>query len=265
MSPENIDIHTADGLTLRGTLYRADRGPALLIASALGVKRRYYDAFARAAAERGMNVVTFDYRGIGDSAPPRIRDSRASMVEWGRFDVDAMIAWIAANVAEDVAYLGHSAGAQLTGLAPNAHRIRSAFFLTAGSGYWRHWSGIRGLGLGALWIAMPLISRTLGYFPSKVLGLGSEDLPAGVAAQWATWGKHRDYLFSTITDEERARYHAFTAPILAWSMEGDHYAPRRAVDALLRFYPNAPITREHIEDRTIGHFGFFRRNIGEHL
>jgi predicted alpha/beta hydrolase len=101
---------------------------------------------------------------------------------------------------------------------------------------------------------MPAVSRLFGYFPSKLVGLGAEDLPRGVASQWARRGRHRDYLFR---DVDRALYSRITAPVLAYSLRDDKYAPRAAVDALAAHYPN--VTRVHLEERGLGHFDWFRK------
>jgi predicted alpha/beta hydrolase len=250
-------IRTADGVSLHATLYDAHGDRAMLIASAMGVKRRYYDAFAQHAAARGISVVTFDYRGIGESRPKSLRGFDASMLDWGRADIPAAIDWIRRELRpQSLAYLGHSAGGQLAGLAPNADAVDRFVFVSSQSGYWRHWPGLRAYGLGALWVMMPVLSHAFGYFPAKLVGLGSEDLPRGVAAQWARWGRHRDYLFR---DVDPTLYARITAPVLAYSLRDDHYAPLRAVEALLARYSGARVEHRHLALRGLGHFDYFRR------
>jgi predicted alpha/beta hydrolase len=252
-----FDMRAADGYVLRGSHYDAGGDSVLLIASALGVKRRYYDAFARHIAESGRSLVTFDYRGIGDSRPRSLRKFEGTMAQWGRLDIAAAIEWITTELhPRFLAYLGHSCGGQLLGLAHNASRVDRIIFTSAQSGHWRHWPGVRKYGLGALWLLMPAVAAVAGYFPSRVLGLGSEDLPRHVAAEWARWGRHPEYLFGY---NDAAPYERITAPILAYSFADDTYAPKAAVDALLRHYVAAPVTRIHAEEPGIGHFGFFRR------
>jgi predicted alpha/beta hydrolase len=261
MDVRSIELRAADGHTLAATLYDAGSHDALLVASAMGVKRRYYDAFARTVSERGRSVLTFDYRGIGDSRPRSLRGVAATMQEWGTLDIPAAIDWISRELRpESFAYLGHSAGGQLAGLAPNIDRVDRLVFVAAQSGYWRHWLGLRAYGLGFLWVLMPVISRAVGWFPGKML-MGSEDLPRGVASQWARWGRHPDYLFAY---NDSAPYARITAPLLAYSMRVDHYAPRPAVDALVAKYSGAQVTRVHRDD-DIGHFEAFRRGKGEPL
>jgi predicted alpha/beta hydrolase len=252
-----MEIRAADGYTLHATLHDANSNRTIVIASAMGVKRRYYDAFAQFLAANGITALTFDYRGIGDSRPRSLRGFQGSLRDWGTLDLTAAIDWISRELRpKQLFHAGHSCGGQIVGLASNASRIDRMLFVCAQSGYWRHWPRLRGLGLGALWYAMPSIARVAGYFPSRVLGLGSEDLPREVATQWATWGRHPDYIFSA---NDPAPFARLTAPILAWSFEDDHYAPRRAVEALLARYESAAITRKHVMQRKVGHFGFFRK------
>jgi predicted alpha/beta hydrolase len=254
-------IRTADGCSLHATLFDANSDRVMLVAAAMGVKRRYYDAYAQHLASRGVSVVTFDYRGIGDSRPQSLRGFEGSMLDWGRYDIPAAIDWIVRELRpKSLAYTGHSCGGQLAGAAPNVDAVDRFLFVCAQSGYWRHWPRPRAYGLGALWLAMPLISRLVGYFPSKLFGLGSEDLPRHVASQWGTWGRHPEYLFA---DVDPAPYARVTAPILAYSFRDDHYAPKRAVEALLAKYSGAPIEHRHVETRGFGHFDFFRRGKGE--
>ncbi|HEV7768903.1 MAG TPA: alpha/beta fold hydrolase [Thermoanaerobaculia bacterium] len=263
MHIREVTLQTSDGLTLRGTHYDASSDSVLLIASALGVKRRYYDAFAQRIAESGRSVVTFDYRGIGDSRPKSLRSFDGTMEEWGRLDITAAIEWVSSELRpKTLAYVGHSCGGQLLGLAPNAPRVDQIIFTSAQSGYWRHWPGSSKYRLGALWVTMPLVASVIGYFPSKVLGLGSEDLPRRVAVEWARWGRHPEYIFGY---HDPAPYARITAPLLGWSFVDDTYAPKAAVDALLAHYSSADITRRHTDAPGIGHFGFFRRGKGERL
>ena len=62
-----MEIKAADGATLRGTLYDSSGDDAIVVAAAMGVPRRYYDAFAQHAASRGFTTLLFDYRGMGES------------------------------------------------------------------------------------------------------------------------------------------------------------------------------------------------------
>lgn len=49
---------------------------AVIIPCAMGVQQKFYARFAQWLAEQGYHVTTFDYRGIGCSAPPSLRGRR---------------------------------------------------------------------------------------------------------------------------------------------------------------------------------------------
>jgi predicted alpha/beta hydrolase len=255
-----MDIRASDGYVLKGTHYEGG-DHAIVIAGAMGVARRFYDGFASHLAANGKSVVTFDYRGIADSKPPSLRKFGGSLSDWGKLDLPAVIDWTLRELKPArISLVGHSCGGQIVGLAPNADVLDRLAFVCAQSGYWRLWPAPRRYALGFLWLVMPAVARTLGFFPSRLFRLGNQDLPREVAAQWATAGRHPDYIFGFHDD---AAYRALTAPILAWSFAEDTYAPKPAVEALLRHYASAPIEHRHVDGRRVGHWGFFRKGSDE--
>jgi predicted alpha/beta hydrolase len=150
---------------------------------------------------------------------------------------------------------------------PGNERYVAAMAVGAQSGYWKHW---RGTGRAGMWflthVLLPGISRLHGYFPSRLFGQG-EDLPAGVAREWASWCRHPGYIVGALGAEES--YARFSVPIRAYAIGDDSYAPPAAVEAFLGFYPNAPRKRIDVDPAQhggpIGHFGFFRERFRESL
>jgi predicted alpha/beta hydrolase len=267
-----LSIPAADGLPLAASFYAPAARPegaagTVVLASATGVKRHFYDAFARHVAERGFRVLTFDYRGIGGSRPAAtggVRQVRATMRDWGERDLEGVLAWTAERFRGDpLRLLGHSVGGQLLGLAPSADRVDRAAFVGSQSGYLGHyelpWRWAYRIVMHA---AIPVAARTFGYFPASRLGLG-EDLPGGVAAQWARWCRDPAYFFADGDGVPREGYERLRMPLLAVGIADDTIAPPRAVDALVRVYANAAVERVHLRPADvglsrIGHFGFFR-------
>ncbi len=67
---EPVEFAAADGTQLSGRFFAATlaKGSApVLLCTATGVPQRFYVAFARWLAQQGLDVLTFDYRGIGAS------------------------------------------------------------------------------------------------------------------------------------------------------------------------------------------------------
>ena len=263
MSGTAVEFAARDGYRLAGTLYRP-RTPnrrAVLFQAAAGVKQEYYGKFAEYLASRGFAALTFDYRGIGRSRPAKLRGFKARMRDWAEKDIGGALDYLArATHGARLIGLGHSFGGQAFGLVPGNERYVAAMTVGAQSGYWKHW---RGAGRAGMWflthVLLPGVSRLHGYVPARLFGQG-ENLPAGVAIEWASWCRHPGYIVGALGAEET--YARFTAPIRIYAIGDDRYAPPAAVEAFLRFYPNAPHQLEKVEpakfDGPIGHFGFFR-------
>jgi predicted alpha/beta hydrolase len=265
-------IRARDGYDLAATVHPPDprrySGRAVILASAMGVKRGFYRRYASHLAAEGFPVVTFDYRGIGDSRPESLRRFRVRLQDWGDKDLAGVIDWAGRVFPEADLYLvGHSVGGQIFGLADNRDLVRGVVAVASQSAYWKHWSGRHRVGMYLLWHAvMPTVPRVLGYFPARVFRLG-EDLPEGVAREWAWWGRHPHYLHGRLSEEIRQGYERYAGALRAYSFADDRYAPEPAVRGFLRLYPNAVSTHRAIAPReldlpAIGHFGFFGEKAG---
>src|SRR6478609_5321414 len=113
---EEIIIQAADGYRL-SALYGAtsfcDKGIAV-VSSATGVKKEFYINFALFLVEQGYDVLLFDYRGIGGSAPVDLRSSSIYMHEWGIKDMNAVMNYLVTERNRaSITWIGHSVGAQL--------------------------------------------------------------------------------------------------------------------------------------------------------
>lgn len=85
----------ADGFSLGGFTWRhgaADPTRAVVIINAAtSVRCRFYSRFADYLFAHGADVITYDYRGIGESRPAALRGFQASWSDWGRLDFEAML------------------------------------------------------------------------------------------------------------------------------------------------------------------------------
>ena len=243
----------------------------VIINSAVGVLRGYYGKYATFLCEHGYRVVTYDYRGIGDSLSGPVRDCNGSMEEWGSKDFPAILDAVAAEHGQEpILVIGHSAGGQIFGLTPRNRAVQALLLVSSQSGYWRHWPGWKRYAMAAMWYAlMPGLTRTLSYCPMASFKLG-ENLPRGVALQWARWGRHPDYMVDDAGQPIRSEFAAFPGPVLSYSFADDGAAPAAAVDALAAYYQGASVERRHIAPeqighKKIGHFGFFRERFASTL
>jgi len=263
---KKFNITTQDGFTLSATNFAPEDAPiaGIIINSATAVKQGYYAKFAKYLAEQGYLVLTYDYRGIGESSIKNYRDPRLSMRAWGEQDFSAVIDWSMSNFSNlDWHCIGHSVGGQIIGFAPNNTRLKSIFCVSSQSGYWGHWESFAKPKMFFLWyFVIPLFSKLIGKVPGFLLG--GESLPAGVAQQWAYWGRHADYIVDRKGKPIRQGFSQLECAIKFLMIDDDKdFAPPKAVMALRRFYNNANTSLETLNTKDlgkkhIGHFGFFR-------
>jgi predicted alpha/beta hydrolase len=260
---ETFELVADDEQRLGATLFhpRENARGTLIIHAATAAPQSYYRRFAWFAASRGLRVLTYDYRGIGRSRPRSLRGFAARMSDWAELDAAAAHRFVRARFGGSIVTLGHSFGGQLIGLLDAAHEVEATVLVGAQFGYVGHWPLLQRPRLYAIWRGLvPLLNAVFGYVPGRA-GL-QQDLPAGVAAQWARWCTHRDYLASEHLDAP-ARFERFDRPMLVYSFTDDAIAPAGAVQALLAALPSARIHHERIDPVAhggdpIGHFGFFR-------
>lgn len=263
----DVDIGAEDGQQLKATVYApAGARTFLLINSAMGVRRRFYRHLAGHLMAQGIGVLTYDYRGVGDSVaadPPNVR-----LEDWGCKDFPAVQRWLRANYAlERIVVLGHSVGGQMVGTSPLIREVDGLIGVASQAGHWRHWSGLERAKVFAFWHAVvPLMTTVSSTFRASYLGLG-QDLPSGVARQWAEWGRDPDYIRSPTVGPQPQFYHEVRCPLRTYLIEQDNLAPERAVRAWHDWFPNAE--REFVSlgshspgGRKIGHFGFFDPELG---
>ena len=146
---DDISFPAADGYLLAASLFlpRGAKRHAVLINSATAVPRRIYRGFAGYLARRGCAVLTYDYRGTGDSRQRAMvgynqRKSlvgfKASMSDWANLDVTAAVNWMRERYhALPLSYVGHSFGGQVLGLLANNTEVSRALLIAAQAGYWK--------------------------------------------------------------------------------------------------------------------------------
>ncbi len=65
-TPPVLDLTSPDGTTLKATFFPASKpGPGLLLLHQCNRQRKVWDDLAQKLASAGINVLTFDFRGLG--------------------------------------------------------------------------------------------------------------------------------------------------------------------------------------------------------
>lgn len=261
--PRRIEIAARDGVKLAATIHEPvdHSGRVVVIAGAIAVKHTFYDRFARFLATTGLRVITFDYRGIGDTVHGKSRSQRGGLREWGECDLASVLDYaLTLSIQPKLLVVAHSVGGQLVGLADNNDCVNAMLAISTQTGRWRLWPKRRRYFLLVFWtVLLPLTTRLFGYFPAKRLGLG-EDLAEDAALEWARWCRSAEYFVDADGRALPSHFENFEGELLACVIEDDWMAPREAVEDLLRRYVRANIERIVLRsvDGPIGHFGFFR-------
>jgi predicted alpha/beta hydrolase len=261
-APQTLSITTDDGFPLSATLFhgRGD-GPAVLVSSATAVPQGFYAAFAGALVAAGASAaLTYDYRGVGRSVRPPSWRRRIGKKEWALRDFPAALAALR-RAAPDrpLVGVGQSFGGQALGISGVADAFDRYGMVATMSGYWR---GLDDRMAGPRMFAVGVPMSLFFADTPRWLGIG-EPIPSSVFRDWARWCRMPGYFFDDPTFPETARYADVTTPILALGLTDDVWGTRRAVDALMRRYSNAPVERRWLSPadaggHAIGHLGFFR-------
>lgn len=253
-----------DGYALAASVFEPSGGAhsTVLVAPAMATTQRFYRPFAEWLAAHGHRVVTLDLRGIGASAPPRLRGFQASVDDWIRLDLAAAVDFAAGLAGGGpLLWLGHSLGGQVLPLLPNAARVTRMVMVASGSGYWRLHSTPMKLQAALLWfVVAPAAIAASDYFPGRALHLLG-DMPAAAMRQWRRWCLHPRYAASEPGGEQA--YAACTTPVTSLSFTDDEFMSARNTAALHALYSAAPLAHTRLTPADagvarIGHFGFFR-------
>lgn len=225
----------------------------------MAVPASFYSGFAGFLAEQGAAALTIDYRGIGRSRRGSLRGFRSTFHEWGERDLAGGLDELQRRFpGAALKWVGHSAGGQLLGLIEEP-RVSAALFVACSSAYHGHYAGTARTLMRVLFrVAIPTLAGICGFLPMSWFGQG-EDVPRGVALEWAQWGRDPRYIYSYAAPRGGLGFDRFAGPIRSLSINDDAYAPRSGVEALLQLYSKAEKELVVVAPPAhVGHFGWFR-------
>ncbi len=262
---ERITLTADDGYELAAHRYHSTGSARarLVVGGATAVPQGFYKRFAEHAARRGFDVLTLDYRGIGQSAPPTLKGFRMNYLDWGRLDLAAAVQAMRQD-GMPLYLVGHSFGGHALGLLPEPDAVAGAWTFATGAG-WHGWMPpLERLRVLFMWRVLgPVWTRMAGYLPWSRLGMG-EDLPLDVYRQWRHWCRFPRYFFDDpeMSDVTR-RFAEVRFPIVAANALDDAWAPPASRDAFMAGYRGSDVRAVTIDPRqsrlgAIGHMGYFR-------
>lgn len=265
MQEKALKIKCSDGFLLSATLFEPTViRAAVMIAPATGIKRQFYKKFAKHLCENEFAVLTFDNRGIGESAEDPINNGNPSLVNWGRLDMTAVLNYLKTKFPNtDYHLIGHSAGGQLVGLMENAQALKSMFNFGSSSGSLQYakypfklqsWFWLN--------VYIPLSNLIFGHTKSQWVGMG-EPLPKKVSQEWARWCNGKGYVKVDLnTTIKEHLYDELELDTLWVHASDDEIANEATVKDMIRVYSKikAEVLTLSPQDygfKTIGHMQFF--------
>lgn len=268
---EKIQFQCLDGYTLTGYFYPAtghsqQKNP-ILLSPATGITKNFYHSFAQWLSQEGFDVLSFDFRGIGESLHGALKYNQASIDDWGTLDIPAAIDTLLIKTQKErVILVGHSAGGQLLGLCPNHYKVKKVIAVAGSSGYIKGLKGRTKLLAPVMFnIVFPISNFFKGYGATQILGMG-ENLPKKVARQWREFCSQPGYVLNAIGKTIQQDYHEkISCPIVSIWATDDEIATEANVRDFLRIYPNA---KTHMVDlhpqkygvKQIGHMSMFKKS-----
>ena len=268
-APTDVQFTSRDGVRLAGSLFAPPRPrAALLISSGVGYPRAFYARFAAYGAARGFACLTYDYRGLGDSAPADMRACAADLLDWGCKDAPAALDCLAARCPGVPLFtLGHSFGGQLVGLMDNAHLARGHALVAVGNGFvllhdpadwWKEFLFFHVLG--------PLSIARHGYLKGTRYWPGVS-MPRRVFWQWRRWCHRPGYYLRDVRDRLQDGHFVMQgAPMRHFAFTDDPVANRRSEGFTRACYRDADyhtcwIAPEDLGAAHIGHSGAFSQRL----
>ena len=92
MNPQPFALRAPDGRELAAHWFGAARRRGVIVFNgATGFPQSFYFKLAQYAAERGYDVLLYDYRGMGLSAPADLAAETTRMSDWGLLDMRAAL------------------------------------------------------------------------------------------------------------------------------------------------------------------------------
>lgn len=269
---EAINVVCADGYKLSARYFKSKNTKAdevILICSATAIPQKLYNEFAQWLNDKGYSVLTFDYRGVGDSLYVPLRDCKARMTDWFTLDIPAAIDTLLnlESSHQKITMIGHSAGGAYLGLVHNIEKVKKVVAIGSSTGHVKELpKKTRPLATFMFKFIFPLVSHRIGYCPLKSVGMGV-NLPPDMGLQWAeiclNGGHVNVFMNKTV---HRDFHKKVTCPITYFRAIDDDIASDKNMRGLMPFYPNAhdqkliELQPEKYGLDKIGHINMFRKS-----
>ena len=265
-APEIIRLQRNEGTSFALQVYAAtdSKAAAVLIQPAMGVKAGYYAPLAAALRDAGYNIAVAELRGHEESGGRKPgRDYDFGYHELLTEDWPQAIAAVKARFPGAPFYLyGHSLGGQVSAIyaAHHPEQLDGLILTAVSSVHWKLWP----LPFWPYSQAAVLVSKLLVHFPGEKFNVAGREARSVIA----DWGRQartgRFYFGKPERTDHDAMLATLTIPVLAISLQGDFFAPKHAMNDIVRRFPKAALTRQHLDPKAMGidgidHFRWVRK------
>jgi predicted alpha/beta hydrolase len=261
MNIKPLSILAKDGFALKSYLYLPDNEPVGIIVCNAGtcIRQGFYRKIAEYLVSESFLVLTYDYRGVGESRPKNLRNFSAKISDWGRLDMTGVFEWLKNEYPHLPKYLlAHSMGGQIMGLSPEIGIFDKIVSVASSYGNYHFYeSKFKKITQNRL-IWMQFAEWWYGYIPAK--WIGGEAWTKGISQEWRAWSRHI-LSFSEIMQlkGQPTHYAQITMPFRAYFIENDVMATAATIPYYQKDFRNAPleIIKLSPQNQPIGHFGFY--------
>jgi predicted alpha/beta hydrolase len=271
---KKITITASDGYPLSAMIAKPidESSRTVIISSATGVKKEFYINFAQFLVNNGYNVLLYDYRGIGESAPDDLKLLDAYMHDWGILDMNAALNYmVEVQNLTNIVWIGHSVGGQLVGFLEKRKHIKHIISISSALGYWGYFPFPMKMVVWTLWyIISPVLTKVYGYGTLKKVGWG-ENLSKNTFLEWRGWCMNKDYYGKFLQEKLHTdKFYDFTVPITAVYLSDDYIANDITAPLMSKFYPNSPfdvlkLQVKRYTSHKVGHSGIFKKKFQNSL
>jgi predicted alpha/beta hydrolase len=226
----------------------------LICLPAMGMRAKYYELFANSLCEKGFNVITADWRGLGHSP---IRASRNTDFGYKELiqDIKKLIElsnnWYP-NTKKVI--VGHSLGGQIGSLltARFPSMISGLILVTSCSVHYKGWNNWTALKLRFAGTMFNPISRIIGYFPGDKIGFAGKEART-VIKDWSYNARSGEYKPTHSDYDYEKALKLLNKPVMSISIENDYLASRKAVENLYnKFSSESDISHIHLTSEETG-------------
>ncbi|ALA66421.1 alpha/beta hydrolase family protein [Corynebacterium lactis] len=268
---QDVIIPANDRVLLRGTLFRPKENPVqtpkgiITVHSGTGVPQGFYHRFAETVADKGYAVITYDYRGIGQSGMKSDKDNEdIRMSDWITKDIPGVIEWAKETFPEGPHFaVGHAVGGHGIAYAGSEGTYDAAALINCrGMRITKVPSLVGKLRAFSIFnIIGPVCGFLTGHIPASAWKLATEP-PIGVMRQWARWARKDGYFFDDSEFDFQNRFSHATQPFLSIRIPDDYWTEESSADLITNVLTAASVVEKRqaqpARGKGVGYGGYFR-------